>query len=135
MDDVLEYARVPVMIQSYTKAQSYAKAMGTPSDKKDNRRDRFRSDAAANSSTSEEVTGLKTNYDGTFTLDGKFYPLKAFVPEEIYLGKIPKVFWDAHRERNMGLSLKLDKKNKNWSENNCNRRTLKSATTKADTKS
>ena len=65
MDDVLEYARVPVMIQSYTKAQSYAKEMVTPSDKKDNRRDRFRSDAAANSSTSEEVTGLKTNDDGT----------------------------------------------------------------------
>ena len=38
MDDVLEYARVPVMIQSYTKAQSYAKATGTPFDPKYTRR-------------------------------------------------------------------------------------------------
>ena len=75
------------------------------------------------------------NYDGTFTLDGKFYPLKAFVTEEIYIGGLSKVFWDACREENMGLSLKPYDNNKNWRENKNNRRTLKYSATKADTES
>ena len=75
------------------------------------------------------------NDDGTFTLGGKFYPLKAFVPEEIYLGGIPKVFQGAHKENKMGLSLKPDKKNKNFRENKNDHITLKDSATKADTKS
>ena len=43
-----------------------------------------------------------------FTLDGKLYPLKAFVPEEIYLGKLPKDFQDALRENNMDQSTNTD---------------------------
>ena len=54
---------------------------------------------AATSPTSEEVAGLKTNDDGTFMLDEKNYPLKAFVPEAIYLGGIYKVFWDTRRDK------------------------------------
>ena len=90
---------------------------------------------AATSSTSEEVSGLIMNYDVTFTLDGKFYPLKAFVPEEIYPVELYKVFWDACREKNMGLSIKPYEKNKNWREKKNDCRTLKSSATKADTKS
>ena len=86
IDAVLDYAKVPVTIQSYAKTQYYAKAMGKYSNTKDTRYE------AATSSTSEEVSGLKTNYDGNFTLDGKVYPLKAFAPEEIYLGKLSQVF-------------------------------------------
>ena len=37
MNDVLDYAKVPVTIQSYAKAQSYSKVTGTPSDPKDTR--------------------------------------------------------------------------------------------------
>ena len=104
IEAVLDYAKVSVTIQSYSKAQYYAKAMETPSNPKDTRR------VADTSSTSEGVSGLKTNDDGTSTLDGNVYPLKAFVPEEIYLGKLPKVFCDVHREKNMGRSLNLDGK-------------------------
>ena len=99
IDYVLEYAKVSVTIQSYAKAQYYFKVMGTPSNPKDNRH------TADASSTSEEVSGLKTNDDGNFILDGKFYPLKALVPEEIYLGEISKVFWGARRDKKMELSL------------------------------
>ena len=75
MDAVLDYAKVPSTIHSYSKDQSDAKATGAPSDPKD------AIHAVANSSISEEVTVLKTNDDGTFTLDEKNYPLRAFVPE------------------------------------------------------
>ena len=64
-----------------------------------------------------------------------FFSLKAFVPEEICLGKILKFFWGACREKKMGLSLKSDEKNKNCREKNFECRTLKDAGTKADTKS
>ena len=83
IEAVLDYAKVSVTIQSYSKAQSDSKAMGTPSDRKDTRC------VAATSSTSEEVSGLKMNNDKIFTLNGKLYPLKAFVPENNYLGKLP----------------------------------------------
>ena len=44
-------------------------------------------------------------------------------------------FWDACREKKMGLSLKPDEKNKNWRDKNCDHRNLKYAANKADTKS
>ena len=128
MDAGLDYAKVPVTIQAYAKSQFYYNATGTPSNTNDNRR------AAAISSNSEEVSGLKKNDDGTFTLDGKLYPLKEFVPEEIYLEKLPKLFRGACREKKMVISLNTDDKNSNWREN-CNRRTLKADATKADTNS
>ena len=63
-------------------------------------------------------------------LDGNFNPLKAFVSEEIYLGKLSKVFWDAQREKKIGLSLKTDEKNKNWREKkNCAQRHAAAAAT------
>ena len=74
MDVVFDYAKVTVTIHSYAKASSHAKATGAPSNPKDSRRT-----AADTSLTSEEVSGVNTNNDGTFTLDGKVYPLKAFV--------------------------------------------------------
>ena len=86
IDDVLDYDKVPVTIDSCINSQSDAKSMGTSSIPKNTRC------ATANSSTLEEVAGLKTNYDGNFTLDEIFHPLKAFVPEESYLGNIHKVF-------------------------------------------
>ena len=128
MDAVLDYAKFPVTVQSYARAQYNSKAMRTPSGLKDTIR------ATATSSTSEGVSGLNINYDENFTLHGKFYPLKAFVPEEIYLGELPKVFWGSRREKKMGISLKPDEKNKNWRDNNCVRITVKAAATKADTK-
>ena len=91
MDAVLDNAKVPVTIQSYSKARYYTKATGTPSGIKDTRCARQRSSTAATSSTSEEVAGLKMNDDGTFTLDGKMYLLKAFVPEEIYFAGLSRV--------------------------------------------
>ena len=78
---------------------------GKPSDPKDTKRARRRADAADTSSMLKEFSGLHTDDDGTFTLYGNSYPLKAFVPEEIYLGELSKVFWEARREKNMGLSL------------------------------
>ena len=87
--------------------------MGTPSDPKDTRCNWRCYATAATSSTLEEVVGLKMNDDRTFTLDGKFYPLKAFVMKEIYLGKLFRVVRDARREKNMGISLNPDEKNKN----------------------
>ena len=84
MDAVLEYSKVNITIQSYVKAQSYAKATGTPSEPKDTKWDRSHAATSATvSSTSEEVPGLKTNDDGTFTLDGRFYWFKVFVLEDI----------------------------------------------------
>ena len=77
---------------------------------------------------------MKTNDDGTFTMDGNIYPLKAFVPEEICLWKLSKVFQDAHREKKMGLSLNPYDKNKKWKERKKYRRNLKASATKADTK-
>ena len=47
------------------------------------------------------------------TLDGKFYPLKAFIPEEIYLGSLSEIFWDVLRKKKMEISLKPDENNKN----------------------
>ena len=96
-----DYAKVTFTIQSYAKSQYYAKATGTPSDPKDTRC------VAATSSTSEEIAGLKTNDDGTFTLDRKFYRIKEFVQEEIYLGKLSKIYgmqkgrirWDITKSR------------------------------------
>ena len=102
MDAVLEYAKVPITIQSYAKAQSYTNVSGTTSETKDTRRVCSRDSAAATSSTSEEVYGLKTNDDGNFMLDGKFYPLKAFVLEEIYLGKLSKFSWGSCRDKRWG---------------------------------
>ena len=64
--------------------------------------------AATTSSTSQEVPGLNNKDDGMFTLDGKLYPLKAFLPEEIYLRKLPKDFQDALRENNMDQSTNTD---------------------------
>ena len=109
--------------------------MGTPYEPKDTRRAWCHASVAANSSTSEEVSGLKMNYDGTFMLDGKFYPLKALVPEEIYLGNISRVFWDACREKKMGPSLKSDEKKKNWRDKKNDRRNMKASATKTHTKS
>ena len=77
---------------------------------------------------------MKTNDDVTFTMDGNIYPLKAFVPENIYLGKLSKVFQDAHSKKNMGLSLNPYEKNNKWRERKKYRRTLKASETKADTK-
>ena len=76
--------------------------MGTLIDPKDTRCDQRRAAAAATSSTSEEVFGLNTNDDVTFMLDGKIYPLKAFVPEEIYPGKLSKVFQGACKKKIWG---------------------------------
>ena len=135
MDAVLEYAKFPVMIQSYAKSQSYDKATGTPYDPNNTRRARKHASSAATSSTLEEVAGLKTNDDRSFILDGNFYPLKAFVLEKINLRKLSRVFWDAHREKNMRLSLKPDEDNKNWREKKNYHRTLKADETKPDTKS
>ena len=71
--------------------------------------------AATASSTSEESPLLNTNDNGTFMLDGKLYLLKAFVLEEIYPVKLPKVFGDAQREKNMDKSTNTYsmRKNKN----------------------
>ena len=102
MDAILEYSKIPVTIQSYAKSQSYAKVTGTPSDPKDTRSARCRAVVSATSSTSDEVASLKTNDDGNFKLDGNFYPLKAFVTEEIYLGKLSKVFRGVRREKRWG---------------------------------
>ena len=44
----------------------------------------------ANETTSEDDLDLKTNPDVNFTLCRKMYPLKAFVPEEIYTGRLHK---------------------------------------------
>ena len=60
------------------------------------------------SSTSDEFPGLKTHDCETFTLDGNFYPLKAFVTEEIYLGSLYKSFWDTRREKKMDRLTKTD---------------------------
>ena len=109
--------------------------MGIPSDPTNTRRDWRRADAAATSSTSEEVAGLKTYDDGNFTLDGKFYPLKVFLPEKNYLGKLSKVFGSACREKNIGLSLKPDEKNKNWREKKNDHRNLKASVTNNDANS
>ena len=49
MDDVLEYLKVSVIIQSYAKDHYYAKAMGTTSDPKDTRRAWRHAAAAATS--------------------------------------------------------------------------------------
>ena len=86
MDSVLDDSKVPVTIQSYDKAQSYPKSTGTPSHLKDTRRACRRAAASVASSTSKEFYGLKTNDDGNFKLDGKFYPFKEFAQEEIILG-------------------------------------------------
>ena len=93
--------------------------------------------AATVSYTSEEFSGLKTNNDGTVTMYGKFYLLKAFVPEEIYLGKLPKFFRDVRRDKKMHRSTKTYEasKNKNWQENNIERKTLKDAATNTETTS
>ena len=98
MNAVLEYYKATFTIKYYAKDKSYAKEKGTPSEPKYTRCARRRAAMAGTaSSTSEEFTGLNTYNDGTFTLDGKFYPLKAFAPEDIYLGKLSKDFWDACR--------------------------------------
>ena len=88
--------------------------------------------AAIASSSSEEVPVLNTNGYRAFTLYGKFYLLKAFVLEEIYLGKLPIAFQNARRENNMDLSTKTYemRNNKNWQDNNSKRKTLKATETK-----
>ena len=86
---ILEYSKLPVTIQSYAKARSYAKDTGDLSYQKGKSRAWRRTDAAnATATTPEQVPVLKTNTNGTFNLDGKFYPLKAFVTEDIYLGRL-----------------------------------------------
>ena len=81
--------------------------------------------------------GLKTNNVGAFTLDGKFYRLKAFVREEIYLVKLQKAFWDTRREKNMERSTNTYEAstNKNRQEKNRERKSLKAVATKTYTKS
>ena len=98
IDDVFKYSKIPVTIYYYAKSQSYAKATGDSSGQKDTRRAQSCTAAAVTSTSPEGVTGLKTNPDGTFKIYGKSYPLKAFVPEEIYLGCIPKPFFNVRRE-------------------------------------
>ena len=100
MDFVLEHAKVSITIQYHAKSQSYAKAKGSPSYHKGTRR-AWRHAAATTSTNPEEVPGLKANNDGTFKVYGKFYPLKVFVPEDIYIGKLPKEFWDTRRYKMM----------------------------------
>ena len=78
---------------------------------------------------------MKTSDDRNFTLDVNLYPLKAFVPKEIYIGKLSKIFWNARREKNVGLSLNRNDKNKKRKENKNEHINLKDSSTKADTKS
>ena len=117
MNSVLEYDKVPVKIQSYTKDQSYTNMTRKPSEPKDTRR-AWSHDVVEDtiSSTSEELYGLKTNDEGTFAMYGKFYSLKAFVLEEIYLGKLPRFFRVLSRNKKMDQSTKTDElsKNQNW---------------------
>ena len=81
MDAVLEYTKVSVITQYYANDQLYAKATGGTLDHKDTSYAWHRSATAANTSME--------NIDWTFTLDGKFYLIKVFIQEEIYLGKLP----------------------------------------------
>ena len=121
MDSVLEYAKVPVTIQSYAKAQSYAKTTGKYSEPKDTRRFWSHAAMAATvSCTSEELSGLKLMMTGHSLCFRKFYPLKAFVLEEIYLEKLPEFFRDLRRDKKMDQSTKTDetRNNKSWLENN-----------------
>ena len=75
---------------------------------------RSRTSAADSTATiPEEVPGLKTNYDETFTVDGKYSPLKEFLPEEIYLGRLPKSFCDLCQEKKTDRSTKSDDTSKN----------------------
>ena len=137
IDALLEYSKVPVTIQSYYKAQSYSKATVDPSDQKDTRyARRCTDDDAATAITSEDVPGLNTNPDGTFKLYENLYPLKAFVPEKIYLGRLPKSFRDVRREKKTDQSTKLGKTSNtnNWQEKVHDRKSLKSATTKTNPK-
>ena len=109
IDAVLEYSKVPITIQSYSKAHSYAKYTVAPLDHKDKQCARRPTAAAdATATISKDVPGLKTNHCGTFTLDGKSYPRKAFVPEEIYLGRLPKFFRDFRQEKKKYWSTKSD---------------------------
>ena len=135
MDAVIDYAKVPDTIQPYAKAQYYAKAMG----------ENFWPKGYQTHSDMCRCGGYTINLRGSLWLEDKqwrnfnagwnFYILKAFIIEEIYIGKLPKVFQDSHREKNMGLSINTDEKNKNCRDKNLNHRTLKSDVTKADTKS
>ena len=107
IDAILEYSKVSVTIQPYSKFQSHTKAMGYPSDQKDNRRNLGRTSAAADTLTTPEyVPGLKTNHDRNFTLDVKSYPLKVLVTEEICLGCLPKLFCDVRQENKTDRSTK-----------------------------
>ena len=138
MDAVLEYAKVSVTIQSYAKAHPYATSIGDSLDQKDTRYYWHPAYVSATTSiTPEEVVGLTTNNDETSTLYGKFYPLKVFIPEEMYLGKLPDGFWDMCREKKMNQPTETYEaiKNKNWQENNCERKALKATATKIETKS
>ena len=74
------------MIQSYAKAQYYAKETGTPSYPKDTRSAWRCAAAEATSSTSEEVAGLKMNDDGNFMLDGKNILLRHLYRKIFILG-------------------------------------------------
>ena len=99
IDNVLEYSKVPVTIQSNAKFHSYIKAAAASSYQKDTRSARSRTYATADTATtSEDDPGIKKNPSGTFTLGGKLYPIEAFVPEEIYLGLLPKLFRYVFRE-------------------------------------
>ena len=80
----MEYFKALVTIQSYAKAQSYAKDAAAPSDQNNTRHvQRHNYATAATAATSEDDRGLKINHDDTFTLQGKHFPLKSLVPEEI----------------------------------------------------
>ena len=88
MDAVLYYAKILFTVQSYTKSQYYFKAMVTPSDPMDTRC----ADAADTSKTSEEVSVLKTNDDGTFTLDEVFIPSSHSYRNKFILGGFLRFF-------------------------------------------
>ena len=74
MDDVLEYAKVPVTIQSYAKDQSYAKETDAHPEPNNTRCAWRRASIRSHRTGTEEVSRLKTNDDGNFTLDGIFSP-------------------------------------------------------------
>ena len=93
MDFILEYFKVPVTIQYYSKAQSYSTEMRTPSEPRYNRHNQRHADLVATASyISEEVPGLKTNDDSYFLLDGKFTRSRRLCQKTFILGSYLDVF-------------------------------------------
>ena len=60
-------------------------------------------------------------------MDENVYLPKAFLPEDIYLGNLPKDFRKTRREKKMDRPTKTNDNNKknNWQDNNDKRNTLK----------